>query len=140
MHHLVTGDGVNANVTHLLDTRVVYLCPRLNPDGAELALADTPRFIRSSTRAYPFDEPHVEGLTMQDVDGDGRVLYMRIRDPHGGWKKHPLEPRLMVARDPGEFEGEFYRVVPEGLLTNWNGVHVNVNRDREGLDLNRNFP
>ena len=50
LHHLCAGDGVDERVTHLLDTRVVYLCPRLNPDGAELALADTPRFIRSSTR------------------------------------------------------------------------------------------
>ena len=29
-------------ITQLLDTRTVYLCPRLNPDGAELALADQP--------------------------------------------------------------------------------------------------
>jgi murein tripeptide amidase MpaA len=35
---------------HLLDTRVVYICPRLNPDGAELALADRPRHIRSRRR------------------------------------------------------------------------------------------
>ena len=27
----------------------------LNPDGAELALADKPRHIRSGTRAYPYD-------------------------------------------------------------------------------------
>ena len=76
---------------------MVYLCPRLNPDGAELALADRPRHIRSSTRPYPFDEAPVDGLTIEDVDGDGRVLFMRIPDPHGSWKKHPDEPRLMVA-------------------------------------------
>jgi hypothetical protein len=26
---------------------------------------------------------------VEDVDGDGRVLMMRIPDPHGPWKKHP---------------------------------------------------
>jgi murein tripeptide amidase MpaA len=140
LHQLCSRDGDDPAVTELLDTRVVYLCPRLNPDGAELALADVPRFIRSSTRPYPFDEPHVEGLTMQDVDGDGRVLYMRIADPHGPWKKHPDEPRLMIPREPGEFGGAYYRVVPEGVLTNWDGVQVQVARDVEGLDLNRNFP
>ena len=77
---------------------------------------------------------------MEDIDGDGRVLYMRIPDPHGGWRKHPAEPRLMVARQPGEVGGEYYRVMPEGTLKAWDGLAIAVNRDPEGLDLNRNFP
>ncbi len=140
LHQLVCGHGTDRDVTHLLDTRTVYLVPRLNPDGAELALADRPRHIRSSTRPYPWDEDPVDGLTVEDVDGDGRILSMRIPDPHGPYKKHPDEPRLMVPRAPGEFGGEYYRVVPEGLLTNWDGLTIQVNKDREGLDLNRNFP
>jgi Zinc carboxypeptidase len=140
LHELVTRFGEDRDITQLLDTRVVYLCPRLNPDGAELALADRPRHIRSSTRPYPFDEEPVDGLTMEDVDGDGRILTMRIADPHGTYKKHPSEPRLMVAREPGEFGGEYFRLVPEGTLKHWDGLTVNVNRDIEGLDLNRNFP
>jgi len=96
---LVRGHGHDERITRLLDTRTIYLCPRLNPDGAELALAERPRHIRSSTRRYPFDEPPVEGLTVQDIDGDGRVLTMRQRDPHGGWKKCASDPRLMVPRE-----------------------------------------
>ncbi len=139
LHQLATGAD-DPKIRHLLDTRTVYICPRLNPDGAELALADKPRHIRSGTRPYPFDEPHVEGLTVEDVDGDGRMLYMRIPDPHGPYKKHPTEPRLMVAREPGEFGGRYYRLMPEGMLKNWDGLQISVNKDREGLDLNRNFP
>ncbi len=127
-------------ITQLLDTRVLYLCPRLNPDGAELALAERPRHIRSSTRHYPFDESPVDGLSVEDVDADGRVLMMRIPDPHGSYKKSALDPRLMVAREPGEFGGEYYRVLPEGTLINYDGLTVKVNPDIEGLDLNRNFP
>jgi len=140
LHRLVTQYGRDANVTQLLDTRVVYLCPRLNPDGAELALADRPRHIRSSTRPYPYDEPQVAGLTVEDVDGDGRILSMRIPDPHGTYKTHPDEPRLMVPREPGEFGGHYYRLMPEGTLANFDGLTVKVNPDVEGLDLNRNFP
>jgi murein tripeptide amidase MpaA len=140
LHHLVSQFGSDADVTQLLDTRTVYLCPRLSPDGAELALAHKPRHIRSSTRPWPYDEEPVDGLTMEDVDGDGRILTMRIPDPHGPYKKHPAEPRLMVAREPGEFGGEYYRLMPEGTLAHWDGLMVNVNRDLEGLDLNRNFP
>ena len=144
LHQLVTRFGTQdeegRQVTQLLDTRTLYLCPRLNPDGAELALADQPRHIRSGTRRYPFDEEPVEGLTVEDVDGDGRVLFMRVPDPHGLYKKHPTEPRLMVPRTPGEFGGEYYRLMPEGTLTHYDGLTINVNKDREGLDLNRNFP
>ncbi|MDB5999610.1 MAG: carboxypeptidase [Rhizobacter sp.] len=144
LHQLVTGYGsdgeIGRSATQLLDTRTVYLCPRLNPDGAELALADRPRHIRSSTRKYPFDEPVVDGLSAQDVDGDGRVLYMRVRDPHGAYKKCALDERLMVAREPGEFGGEYFRLMPEGLLENYDGLTVRLNPDPESLDLNRNFP
>jgi len=140
LHQLVSQHGVDAAITQLLDTRVIYMVPRLNPDGAELALADRPRHIRSSTRPYPFDEEPVDGLTIEDVDGDGRILTMRVPDPHGGWKKHVAEPRLMVPREPGEFGGEYFRLIPEGFIKNHDGLIVNVNKDREGLDLNRNFP
>lgn len=140
LHQLVTAYGSDAQVTQLLDTRAIYLCPRVNPDGAELALADNPRHIRSSTRRYPFDEEPVDGLTVEDVDGDGRVLFMRVPDPHGPYKKCATEPRLMVPREPGEFGGEYFRVMPEGTLKNYDGLTIHVNRDAEGLDLNRNFP
>ncbi len=140
LHHLVTGYGQEPAVTHLLDTRAIYICPRLNPDGAELALADRPRHIRSSTRRYPFDEEPVDGLTIEDIDGDGRILTMRIRDSHGTYKKCERDPRLMVPRQPGEFGGEYYRLMPEGTLRHYDGLMVHVNRDVEGLDLNRNFP
>lgn len=140
LQQLVQGHGVDREITHLLDTRVVYLCPRLNPDGAELALAERPRHIRSSTRRYPYEEDHVAGLTMEDVDGDGRILFMRIPDPHGPYKKCAQDPRLMVPREPGEFGGEYYRLMPEGFVKNYDGLTVRVNKDVEGLDLNRNFP
>ena len=140
LHALLSRYDGDAQVRELLDTRAVYVVPRLNPDGAELALADRPRHIRSSTRPYPFDEEPVDGLTVEDVDGDGRILQMRIRDPRGAYKKHPDDARLMVAREPGEFGGEYYRIVPEGTLKNFDGLSFAVNRDREGLDLNRNFP
>src|SRR4051812_13508595 len=108
---LEEGYGHDADITRLLDTRVVYVCPRINPDGAEWALADKPRYIRSSTRAYPFDEEPIDGLNVEDVDGDGRMLMMRVRDPNGGHKAHPEAPQLMIARDPAEAGGEYWRVM-----------------------------
>ena len=138
---LVTRYGSDENVKRALDTRAFYIAPRVNPDGAEWALADRPKEIRSVTRPYPYSEDAIDGLTAwEDIDGDGRILQMRIEDPNGAWKVHPDDPRLMVRRDPIETGGKYYRILPEGLLKNYDGVTINVRRPKESLDLNRNFP
>ncbi len=77
--------GSDDDITRALDTRAFYVCPRVNPDGAEWALADKPKIIRSSTRPYPYDEEPLPGFEREDVDGDGRMLQMRIEDPNGPW-------------------------------------------------------
>ena len=140
LHTLVTQYGNDADVTRALDTRAFYICPRINPDGAEWALADHPKWVRSSTRAYPFDEEPDEGLSVEDIDGDGRILQMRIEDSNGLWKSHPQEPGLMVRRDPIETGGTYYRIIPEGRYDGYDGYTLQVKRPRHGLDLNRNFP
>jgi len=140
LHSLLTEYGEDGDITRCLDTRVFYICPRINPDGAEWALADSPKIIRSSTRPYPFDEEPIEGLLTEDIDRDGRILTMRIADDNGPWKRHPEEPRLMIRRDPIETGGEYFRMVPEGKVENYDGVTLKVQPRKERLDLNRNFP
>jgi murein tripeptide amidase MpaA len=137
---LVTRYGQDPGTTSVLDTRVFYIVPRVNPDGAEWALADNPKIIRSSTRPYPYDEEPVEGLLEQDIDGDGRILTMRIPDPNGAWIVHPADPRLMIRRDPVDSGSGHYRLLPEGLLQDYDGVTIQPRGAKEGLDLNRNFP
>src|SRR4051794_6798525 len=144
LHRLVTEHGQADDVTRVLDTRCFYVMPRVNPDGVEFALADPPTFVRSSTRVYPRPDQQ-PGLVEGDVDGDGRVLTMRIKDPNGAWKPHPDEPRLMITRaieedgppDPG---ADYYRIVPEGTIERYDGVQVRMAPEYRGLDLNRNFP
>jgi murein tripeptide amidase MpaA len=136
---VLSGYGSDEQITRLLDTRTMYVVPRLNPDGPELALAERPRFIRSSTRPWPLAE-EVDGLYEEDLDGDGRILMMRIEDPNGAWKSHPDEPRLMVRREPEDAGGTYYRVLWEGRIRNYDGVTIKIAPPLEGLDLNRNFP
>jgi Zinc carboxypeptidase len=138
LDRLLHGYGEDEKVTQALDTRTFYVVPRVNPDGADAGLADG-RFRRSSVRPYPRDEPQ-DGLHREDVDGDGRVLMMRLPDPNGPWKPHPDDPRLLVPRRPDDLEGDFYRVYPEGTIHNWDGVTVKIAPPLEGLDLNRNWP
>ncbi|HEX2433836.1 MAG TPA: M14 family metallopeptidase [Gaiellaceae bacterium] len=139
IQRVLSGYGTDERVTRALDTRVFYVVPRLNPDGAELALAERPRFVRSSTRPWPLAE-EVDGLYEEDLDGDGRILLMRVPDANGTWKPHPEERRMLVRREPDEHDGEFYRVFPEGRIRNYDGVTIKIAPPLEGLDLNRNFP
>ena len=82
IHRLLVGHGKDELVTRALDTRAFYVIPRLNPDGAERGLEER-RFIRSSVRPYP-REDLADGLRVEDLDGDGRVLDMRSEERRVG--------------------------------------------------------
>lgn len=136
---LLAGYGQDERLTRLLDRSAFYLVPRLNPDGAAQAMAANPRYLRSGVRPYPWDEKD-EGLHEEDVDGDGRVLQMRLPDPNGDWKVSSLDPRLMEKRGPDEHGGQYYRLFSEGRLEDFDGYIIREARRLQGLDFNRNFP
>jgi hypothetical protein len=142
--HLITGyEAGDAAVCEALATRTFYVVPRVNPDGAELALADVPRYVRSSTRPWPHTSGDpLPGLFASDIDGDGRVLQMRIEDPAGGWTTHPADQRLMipVPIDGAPAGAATYRLLTEGSVVDYDGFTVPTPKPPEGLDLNRNFP
>ena len=136
---MVEGYGSDPKITRILDEQTVYVVPRLNPDGAELALSEQPKYIRSGTRPYPFEDKQ-DGLHAADIDGDGRILQMRIPDPTGDWKVSERDARLMIKRGPDEEGGVYYRLFTEGLIENYDGHIITVAPALEGLDFNRNFP
>ena len=135
------GDPVAAA---LLGERAVYVVPRLAVDGAELYLAGPAR-LRSSPHPYPSAEP-TSGWVMDDVDGDGRILQMRVAASDGAFRADADDPRLMVPRDPLDVEGPFYHVLPEGRLDRRHDagrrpVWTEMQRARrQAMDFNRNFP
>src|SRR5690606_17953556 len=138
LNHMLTGYGTDERVTRALDTSTLYAIPGIMLDGMELYLT-SPERLRSSVRNYPETEPQ-DGLKREDLDGDGRILQMRVADPAGAWKKHPEDGRIMVRRGPDEMGGEYYSVYEEGSIRNWDGGKVSVAKEHFGLDLNRNFP
>lgn len=127
-------------IQRCLDSRCLYICPRVNPDGAEWALQSDPKFVRSGIKPYPYNETMMDGIDVRDIDGDGRVLSMRIADPHGPWKACDKDPRLLVRRDATETGGDYFRLLPEGLIRNYDGFHIPPASKPENLDFNRNFP
>ncbi len=139
--YLLANYGEDATVTRLIDNIVFYVLPRVSPDGSELYLT-TPYMLRSSVRAWTWPEPsNLDGLVPADLDGDGNILQMRVRDDEtGDWKVSEQDPRLMVRRGPDDIQGAFYHVYPEGRIKGFDGVEVKMAPGKWGLDLNRNYP
>ncbi len=136
--HVLSRYGTDARITRLLDTRTLYVRPKFNPDGSDIALTK-PENPRSTPRPYDDDR---DGLVDEDppndLDGDGAITQMRVGNPSGRWKKHVQDPRIMVERGDSDVTGEFFDLLSEGTdddgddLLNEDGVG--------GIDMNRNFP
>jgi murein tripeptide amidase MpaA len=138
IHYLLTSYGSDPQVTRLLDDYVVYVLPRITVDGSEKYLT-TPHMLRSSVRLYPYEDER-DGLQRADVNGDDRILQMRYKDENGAWKASEKDPRIMRRREPDEFGGTYYSLLPEGLIRNYDGYEIKIAPAPEGLDFNRNYP
>lgn len=135
--HLLSNYGHDPLTTELLNTRTVYVLPCVNPDGAEICLT-TPYRTVGNGHYLPWEEQPT-GLHLEDINGDDKILQMRLPDSTGEWKISTLEPRLLTLRQPGEVGGTYYRLIPEGTLRDWDGVSLPIVKPRHG-NLNRQFP
>ncbi len=125
-------------IDRLLADYTVYAIPRITPDGAEYYLT-TPYSVRSVPKMYPFDEVQ-PGVYPEDVDGDGVIRKMRVKDPDGAFRISPDDPQIMIKRQPDETEGEFYDVFSEGIIEKYEGGEIMSAPVKHGNDFNRNFP
>jgi murein tripeptide amidase MpaA len=136
--HLLEGYGENDEITGILDTRVFYVLPCMNPDGAELYLT-TPYHRTGGGIPNPEWEWR-PGLTEEDIDGDGEIVKMRVRDPNGDWRVSDKDPRVMVKRDPDEFGGVYYKIFTEGMIKGYDGGEIKTAPPRWIGGTNRNWP
>jgi hypothetical protein len=124
-------------VTELLNERIFYLVPSINPDGRDLWLN---RGGRARSGLEPTDDDH-DGLVdeddCEDLNGDGQITMMRIKDPHGRFKRHPDYPDQLMVRTKPDEAGEYTLLGWEGIDNDGDG---RINEDgRGGYDLNRNW-
>ena len=138
--YLMENHGKIKKITALVDQRVFYILPTVNPDGRAFWF-DQPNTSSSSRGGVkPVDNDN-DGLFDEDgyddLDGDGEVLQMRKRDPEGRFKADPEDPRLMIYVREGE-KGEYTRLGLEGIDNDGDGK---INEDGPGgYDPNRDWP
>ncbi|MEP7275198.1 MAG: M14 family metallopeptidase [Betaproteobacteria bacterium] len=131
--------GLSAAVAARLRDVRFFVLPRMSPDGAEVVLTKG-RYVRSVPRDLRPARAHAYWRS-EDVDGDGLVMAMRVRDDAGEMVEAPEFPGLLVPRtidDPPPY----YKVYPEGVIENFDGANVPTPfflSDNQ-TDLNRNFP
>lgn len=133
---LLEGYGRDEEITALLRDTTVYAVARINADGAEMYLT-TPDQVRGSVEKF---YPPRNGVVPQDINGDGWVLKMRVKNPAGRWKISALDPRIMEERGPLDVTGEFYDLLPEGMVRGDDLISLRAAPPQEGLDPNRQFP
>ena len=140
VNHLLTEYGRDSEITTLVDTRAFYVVPLVNPDGRAISV-NTPENHRRNIRPDDEDDDGKNDEDPpEDLDGDGRILRMRVVDPDGNWQVSDEDPRLMVRRRSGDSDttGTRFSVYTEGLDNDADG---RFNEDRVGgVDLNRNLP
>jgi hypothetical protein len=135
---LLAGYGADATITQRLDQHVVYVVPRLNPDGAEQMFAAVKTGTRTNLTPYDDDnDARIDEDGPEDLNKDGVITVMRVKDPAGRYMISPDDPRLMKKADPAKGEAGGWAIYLEGIDNDGDGF---INEDGPGgVDLNRNF-
>ena len=135
---LLNAYPADAAVKQRLENSVIYVVPRVNPDGAEQMFAPVKALRRSN--ATPFDadnDARTDEDGPEDLNKDGVITVMRAKDPKGSYMISPDDPRLMKRADPAKGESGGWALYTEGIDNDGDGF---LNEDGPGgVDINRNF-
>jgi hypothetical protein len=126
------------SLSRLLNSATVYVIPRVSPDATESFFSKIQ--AEKSTNGRPTDDDH-DGLIDEDdaddLNGDGMITLMRIKDPLGEWMADPRDERVMRKASQAGGERGQYIVYSEGLDNDkderWNEDPVG------GVNFNQNF-
>ena len=138
-HYLLTKYDEIESIRELVDSRAFYIIPVVNADSRWRFFEPPSAYGIGRTGIVPYDDDG-DGLSdeddYEDLDGDGEILRMRIRDEYGDYRTHPDDPRVMIRVEFGE-RGEWRLLGREGIDNDGDG---DFNEDGPGyLDMNRNY-
>jgi hypothetical protein len=125
-------------IEDLLAQRSFYIAPLLNPD-AHIALFKTPKQVREGNSSKI--DRDLDGLIEEDgpddLDGNGIITQMRIKDLSGDMIIDPSDSRRMIKADASKGQRGQYRVFTEGNDNDKDGLY---NEDGiGGVQPDRNF-
>jgi hypothetical protein len=119
--------------------RTWFILPNGNPDAAarylrKPLLADE----RNASRWNDDMDDQTDEDGPDDLDGNGVITDMRVKDPAGEWIPVEGEPRLMRKADPSKGEKGMYKLYVEGIDNDGDGEY---NEDPPGgVNIGITFP
>ncbi len=136
---LIRGYNNNGEITTLLDKKVFYICPMVNPDGVynSVELGIPQRY--NSMKKDDDDDGRINEDGPDDINGDGIITQFRYKDTKGRYIIDDVDSRLMVRLGRNE----------ETTSERWSVINEDIDNDSDGergedpeagIDLNRNFP
>ncbi len=136
---LVSGYNSDTQIKQLVDTKTFYICPMVNPDGVYNSVDKGSPQRQNSMMKDDDEDGKINEDGPDDLDGDGRILQFRYKDPKGQYVIDEEDPRLMLRlRRNEKTDKERYSLIQEDRDNDGDGKR---GEDSEaGIDLNRNFP
>lgn len=126
------------SIKALLAKTTYYVFPNMSPDAMEQYFA-TIKYERQGNATSTDDDR--DGKTdedgFDDLDGNGKITWMRVASPIGDYKTHPDDPRVMIKADITKGEKGRYLLFTEG---NDNDKDGSFNEDGiGGVYFNKNL-
>ncbi len=123
--------GSNSDsIKTLLNKTTFYVFPNMSPDAMEQYFA--PQQYERQGNATTTDDDR-DGKTnedgFEDLDGNGKITWMRVESPVGEYKSHPDFPGILVKADINKGEKGKYLLYTEGRDNDKDNV---FNEDGEG--------
>lgn len=136
--YLMENYGRIADITKLVDERVFYIIPTVNPDGRDYFLNGTGSSARSGHKPVDDDnDGQFDEDPPEDLNGNNNIEQIRKYVPgEGNMRLSAEDPRILEPVPPGE-KGDWIMLGSEGIDNDGDG---RVNEDGPGsYDPNRNW-
>ncbi len=118
------------SIKNLLSKTTFYIFPNMSPDAMEQYF-DKLKYERQGNTTITDDDRdgkfNEDGY--DDLDGNGKITWMRVESPLGEYKLHPEDPRVLVKADVSKGERGKYMLYQEGID---NDKDKQFNEDGEG--------
>lgn len=125
------------SIKTLLGKQTFYVFPNMSPDATEQYFAKV-KSERSGNATKTDDDRDgkVNEDDVDDLDGNGKITWMRVLDPTGKYKLNPDDSRSLILADPNKGESGKYLLLPEGIDNDKDG---DFNEDGDGgVHFNKN--
>lgn len=126
------------SIKALLAKTTFYVFPNMSPDAMEQYFA-TFKYERQGNAVQTDDDRdgklNEDGY--DDLDGNGKITWLRIESPIGDYKTHPDDERILIKADLTKGEKGKYLLLSEGIDNDKDG---SFNEDGEGgVAFNKNL-